>query len=59
MIMEKATVVRLDKATHTSLRILAVNLETSASELIREGVAFVLDKHGVKPEVDKKDSKQK
>jgi len=57
--MEKATIVRLDKATHTSLRILAVNLETSASELIREGVYHVLAKHGVKVEVAKTEPAKK
>jgi hypothetical protein len=57
--MDKATIVRLDKATHTSLRILAVNLETSASELIREGVAHVLAKHGVKVEDAKPESAKK
>lgn len=57
--MEKATIVRLDKATHTSLRILAVNLETSASELVREGVAHVLEKHGIKIEVAKTEQTQK
>ncbi|MFM0224849.1 hypothetical protein [Paraburkholderia dipogonis] len=56
--MEKATIVRLDKATHQSLRILAVNLETSASELIREGVAHVLAKHGVKVEDTKTEQAQ-
>ena len=57
--MEKATIVRLDKAMHQSLRILAVNLETTASELIREGVAHVLAKHGVKIEDAKTEQTQK
>jgi len=57
--MVKPIMVRLDKATHTSLRILAVNLETSAAELIREGVAHVFEKHGIKIEDAQTESKQK
>jgi hypothetical protein len=56
--MVKPIMVRLDKATHTSLRILAVNLETSAAELIREGVAHVFEKHGIKVEGAQTESKQ-
>jgi len=57
--MDKQTIVRLDKGTHKSLRLLAVNLETSVAELMREGVAHVLAKHGVKPEAAKTEQAKK
>ncbi|CAB3783335.1 hypothetical protein LMG28138_01619 [Pararobbsia alpina] len=50
--------VRLDKATHTRLRVVSAQIGTPVSILIREAVAGILAKHGVKVEAAKPEQAQ-